>query len=126
VKSTRINPWVEPSQIALSVAVAVAVNGWNKLFFDALQYKNEQRIILSIGLVIVLAVLSALTVALLQQVHHRQLLLITRPVDLTGTTYLVAFTQISLQRVRMQVQHLMQLQLSLQRTLQTTTQQTKK
>ena len=57
--------------LLLNLAVAVAVNGWNKLFFDALQYKNEQRIVFSIFLVLVLAVLSALTVALLQQVRMR-------------------------------------------------------
>ncbi len=72
---TRIRAWVFTVglflALLLNLAVAVAVNGWNKLFFDALQYKNEPRIILSIFLVIVLAVLSALTVALLQQVRMR-------------------------------------------------------
>ena len=57
--------------LLLNLAVAVAVNGWNKLFFDALQYKNEQRLVFSIFLVLVLAGLSALTVALLQQVRMR-------------------------------------------------------
>jgi len=57
--------------LLLNLAVAVAVNGWNKLFFDALQYKNEQRLVFSIFLVLVLAALSALTVALLQQVRMR-------------------------------------------------------
>ena len=51
--------------LLLNLAVAVAVNGWNKLFFDALQYKNEQRIVFSIFLVLVLAALVA--------THHLEL-----------------------------------------------------
>jgi len=57
--------------LLLNLGAAVAVNGWSKFFFDALQYKNEHRILLSIYLVLGLALVSALTGALLQQVRMR-------------------------------------------------------
>ena len=53
--------------LLLNLAPAIAVNRWNKFFFDALQNKDERLILLSIGLMLALALASALTsVALLQ------------------------------------------------------------
>ncbi|WP_018409350.1 SbmA/BacA-like family transporter [Methylocystis rosea] len=53
--------------LLLNLAPAIAVNRWNKFFFDALQNKDQRLIILSIGLMLALAFASALTsVALLQ------------------------------------------------------------
>jgi ABC-type uncharacterized transport system fused permease/ATPase subunit len=53
--------------LLLNLAPAIAVNRWNKFFFDALQNKDQRLILLSIGLMLALAVASALTsVALLQ------------------------------------------------------------
>jgi putative ATP-binding cassette transporter len=53
--------------LLLNLAPAIAVNRWNKLFFDALQNKDQRLILLSIGLMLALAFASALTsVALLQ------------------------------------------------------------
>jgi len=57
--------------LLLNLGAAIAVNGWSKFFFDALQYKDEHRILLSIYLVLGLALVSALTGALLQQVRMR-------------------------------------------------------
>ena len=56
--------------LLLNLAPAIAVNRWNKFFFDALQNKDERLILLSIGLMLALALASALTsVALLQAAH---------------------------------------------------------
>jgi putative ATP-binding cassette transporter len=53
--------------LLLNLAPAIAVNRWNKFFFDALQNKDQRLIFLSIGLMLALAFASALTsVALLQ------------------------------------------------------------
>jgi putative ATP-binding cassette transporter len=53
--------------LLLNLAPAIAVNRWNKFFFDALQNKDQRLILLSIGLMLALALTSALTsVALLQ------------------------------------------------------------
>ena len=53
--------------LLLNLAPAIAVNRWNKFFFDALQNKDQRLIVLSIGLMLALALTSALTsVALLQ------------------------------------------------------------
>lgn len=53
--------------LLLNLAPAIAVNRWNKFFFDALQNKDQHLILLSIGLMLALALTSALTsVALLQ------------------------------------------------------------
>jgi vitamin B12/bleomycin/antimicrobial peptide transport system ATP-binding/permease protein len=50
-----------------ALAPAIAVNRWNKFFFDALQNKDQRLILLSVGLILALALTSALTsVALLQ------------------------------------------------------------
>ncbi|MGP0082193.1 MAG: ABC transporter ATP-binding protein/permease, partial [Steroidobacteraceae bacterium] len=64
--------------LLLNLAAAIAVNRWNKFFFDALQNKDQRLILLSIGLMLALAFASALTsVALLQarmrfQLHWRE------------------------------------------------------
>jgi putative ATP-binding cassette transporter len=53
--------------LLLNLAPAIAVNRWNKFFFDALQNKDQRLIVLSIGLMLALALASALSsVALLQ------------------------------------------------------------
>ncbi|PPD09958.1 MAG: hypothetical protein CTY36_01940, partial [Methylocystis sp.] len=53
--------------LLLNLAPAIAINRWNKFFFDAMQNKDQRLIILSIGLMLALAFASALTsVALLQ------------------------------------------------------------
>ena len=53
--------------LLLNLAPAIAINRWNKFFFDALQNKDQRLILLSIGLMLALAFASALTsVALLQ------------------------------------------------------------
>jgi putative ATP-binding cassette transporter len=53
--------------LLLNLAPAIAVNRWNKFFFDALQNKDQRLILLSIGLMLALAIASALaSVALLQ------------------------------------------------------------
>ena len=53
--------------LLLNLAPAIAVNRWNKFFFDALQNKDQHLILLSIGLMLALAVASAMTnVALLE------------------------------------------------------------
>jgi putative ATP-binding cassette transporter len=53
--------------LVLNLIPAIAVNRWNKFFFDALQNKDRDLILLSIGLMIALALISAMTsVALLQ------------------------------------------------------------
>jgi len=41
--------------LLLNLAPAIAVNRWNKFFFDALQNKDERLILLSIGLMLALA-----------------------------------------------------------------------
>ena len=53
--------------LLLNLAPAIAVNRWNKFFFDALQNKDQRLILFSIGLMLALALASALSsVALLQ------------------------------------------------------------
>jgi putative ATP-binding cassette transporter len=53
--------------LLLNLAPAIAVNRWNKFFFDALQNKDPRLILSSIGLMLTLAIASALaSVALLQ------------------------------------------------------------
>lgn len=60
--------------LLLNLAPAIAVNRWNKFFFDALQNKDHRLILLSIGLMFALALTSALTsVALLQVRMYFQL-----------------------------------------------------
>ena len=60
--------------LLLNLAPAIAVNRWNKFFFDALQNKDQRLILLSIGLMLALAFASALTsVALLQMRMRFQL-----------------------------------------------------
>jgi putative ATP-binding cassette transporter len=60
--------------LVLNLIPAIAVNRWNKFFFDALQSKDQHLILLSIGLMLALALLSAMTsVALLQMRMNFQL-----------------------------------------------------
>jgi putative ATP-binding cassette transporter len=42
-----------------NLGAAIAVNRWNKFFFDALEQKNTQTVILALGLVLALAIFSA-------------------------------------------------------------------
>ena len=44
-----------------NLGAALAVNRWNKFFFDALERKDTATVTLAIGLVLVLAVISAAT-----------------------------------------------------------------
>ncbi len=44
-----------------NLGAALAVNRWNKFFFDALERRDTQTVTFAIGLVIVLAVISAAT-----------------------------------------------------------------
>lgn len=55
----------------LKVGVDLAVNWWNKYFFDALQNKETQQLFYSILIVLVLAALSAGIAGLLQYVRMR-------------------------------------------------------
>lgn len=57
--------------LLLNLAAAIAVNRWNKLFFDALQNKDQHLILISIGLVLGLAVVSALASVAQLQVRMR-------------------------------------------------------
>src|SRR3954454_3591361 len=53
--------------LLLNLVAAIAVNRWNKFFFDALQTKDQSLLLYSLGLVLVLAAASAgASVALLQ------------------------------------------------------------
>ena len=60
--------------LVLNLIPAIAVNRWNKSFFDALQNKDHRLILFSIGLMLALALISASTsVALLQMRMRFQL-----------------------------------------------------
>lgn len=60
--------------LILNLIPAIAVNRWNKYFFDALQNKDQRLIVLSIVLMLALAIISAVTsVALLQMRMRFQL-----------------------------------------------------
>jgi putative ATP-binding cassette transporter len=60
---TRRQAWLLTSAALLfllaNLAAALAVNRWNKFFFDALERKDTATVIAAIGLVLVLAVISA-------------------------------------------------------------------
>jgi vitamin B12/bleomycin/antimicrobial peptide transport system ATP-binding/permease protein len=60
---TKARAWLLTSAIFLllfaNLGAAIAVNRWNKFFFDALEQKDTQRVLLGLGLVLVLALLSA-------------------------------------------------------------------
>jgi vitamin B12/bleomycin/antimicrobial peptide transport system ATP-binding/permease protein len=45
--------------LGLNLAAALAVNRWNKFFFDALEMKDTSNVLLGVGLVLVLALVSA-------------------------------------------------------------------
>ena len=57
--------------LLMNLGAALAVNAWNKFFFDALQYKDEHRILLSVELMLGLTLVSAVTAAVLQQTRMR-------------------------------------------------------
>jgi putative ATP-binding cassette transporter len=60
--------------LVLNLVPAIAVNRWNKSFFDALQNKDQRLILISMGLMVALALISASTsVALLQMRMRFQL-----------------------------------------------------
>jgi putative ATP-binding cassette transporter len=60
---TRAGAWLLTCAIVFfllaNLGAALAVNRWNKFFFDALEQKDTNAVILGLGLVLVLAVLSA-------------------------------------------------------------------
>ena len=60
---TRVQAWLLTFAIAFflcfNLAAAIAVNRWNKYFFDALEQKNTQAVSFGLGLVCVLALFSA-------------------------------------------------------------------
>ena len=79
---TRLQAWLLTAAVLVfllaNLGAAIAVNRWNKFFFDALEQKETQTVILGVGLVLLLAVFSAaFSVGLLQarlrlQVRWRQ------------------------------------------------------
>lgn len=60
---TRARAWLLALGVLVfliaNLAAAIAVNLWNKFFFDALEQKNTRSVLLSIGLLLALAVFSA-------------------------------------------------------------------
>jgi vitamin B12/bleomycin/antimicrobial peptide transport system ATP-binding/permease protein len=82
IGSTRAKAWLLTGLLVvclcLNLAAALAINTWHRLFFDALEQKNTQTILVGLGLILALAVFSAAgSVAQLQirtrlQLHWRQ------------------------------------------------------
>ena len=80
--ATRAQAWLLTAAILFfliaNLGAALAVNRWNKFFFDALEQKDTQTVILGLGYILVLAMFSAaFSVGLLQsrmrlQVRWRQ------------------------------------------------------
>ena len=60
---TRTRAWLLTAAIFFflfaNLGTAIAVNRWNKFFFDALEQKNTDTVVVGLGLVLLLAVLSA-------------------------------------------------------------------
>lgn len=60
---TRARAWLLTSAILFflfaNLGAALAVNRWNKFFFDALEQKDTKTVVLGLGLVLVLALFSA-------------------------------------------------------------------
>ena len=60
---TRTRAWLLTAAVVFflfaNLGAALAVNRWNKFFFDALEQKDTQTVILGIGLVLALALFSA-------------------------------------------------------------------
>jgi vitamin B12/bleomycin/antimicrobial peptide transport system ATP-binding/permease protein len=60
---TRTQAWLLTAAILFflfaNLGAAIAVNQWNKFFFDALERKETDTVLLGLGLVLVLAILSA-------------------------------------------------------------------
>ena len=61
--TTRALAWLLTAAVLFflfaNLGAALAVNRWNKFFFDALEQKDTQTVILGLGLVLVLALFSA-------------------------------------------------------------------
>ena len=86
---TRAHAWLLTSAILFflfaNLGAAIAVNRWNKFFFDALEQKDTETVLLALGLVVALAMLSsAFSVGLLRarmrlQVRWRQWLMRQTP-----------------------------------------------
>ena len=69
--ATRAQAWLLTAAILFflfaNLGAALAVNRWNKFFFDALEQKDTQTVILGLGYILVLAMFSAaFSVGLLQ------------------------------------------------------------
>lgn len=62
---TRLRAWILSGAVLFflfaNLGAALAVNRWNKFFFDALERRDVQTVTFAIGLVIVLALISAAT-----------------------------------------------------------------
>ena len=60
---TRAQAWLLTSAVLFflfaNLGAALAVNRWNKFFFDALEQKDTKTVVLGLGLVLVLALFSA-------------------------------------------------------------------
>ncbi len=71
--ATRAKAWFLTVVLAvclcLNLAAALAINVWHKAFFDALEQKNGRTLLIGLGLILVLAVLSA--AASVAQLHTR-------------------------------------------------------
>lgn len=85
--TTRAQAWLLTFAIAFflctNLAAALAVNKWNKYFFDALEQKNTQAVVFGLSLVVALALFSAAgSVGLL---HSRTRLQLRWRQWLTGT-----------------------------------------
>jgi putative ATP-binding cassette transporter len=61
--TTRARAWLLTSIVLFflfaNLGAALAVNRWNKFFFDALEQKDTQAVIFGLGLILALALLSA-------------------------------------------------------------------
>lgn len=57
--------------LVLNLAVAIAVNNWNKFFFDALQNDNRRVVLVALGAVILIALASMVASVALLQVRMR-------------------------------------------------------
>ena len=61
--NTRARAWLLTAAVLFflfaNLGAAIAVNRWNKFFFDALEQKDTDTVILGLGLILALAILSA-------------------------------------------------------------------
>lgn len=85
--STRPQAWLLTALLAgclcLNLTAALAINTWHKVFFDALEQKNTQTILVGVGLILALAVFSA--AASVAQLQTRTRLQLRWREWLTGT-----------------------------------------